>query len=612
MLIQSVSVAVHSPPILIAGGVIGLFGCLVLLRSRADLDVPCVAPIRGIWLSAALLLTAACFSNAFRESLHPAVVFGPLNALIITSFGLLWLGARRLLGHRNALWWAALPPAIWMAATLLPGFFDSFTLRVSIAIPLISALMVGAAVELLVLYRLKDLRCAVDLATLLAFVAAGLFILRVLAAVSPPLEPGNWGFISPATALLFALVTGSLPLLMLAMARELSMLRAASARLAATAAARADVARLHGGLPAIIFLRAVAADGESRILYRGGDVTGVTGLPTTDMRADGLPVGVPHSAVAPFKEHRRQVLRDGVASLVWHMPQPDGGNRVLRTVSRLLRRLPDGNAEVVGYTMDITAECEAEARVVAAARIVAVGEMGTGLAHEIKQPLQAISLAAELMALAFRDGRIEAIEGRIGVIVDQAARAAEIVEHLRLFAQDVSGAAPTQSIELGVAIDAALRLTSHAVDRSGVTVERSFDGPGPFVRGNEIGLCQVLVHLIFNACDAMRALPPSAPRRLLIGTRASGSAQVTLTIADTGGGIDPDVLPRLFVPFVTTKAPDGGRGVGLAASHGLLRTMGGTITARNEGPGALFAITLVVDVGTARDSTKDSAARRAP
>lgn len=612
LLIQSVSVAVHSPPILIAGGAIGLFGCLILLRSRTDLDPPCVAPIRGLWLSAAILLTAACFGNALRGSLDPAVVYGPLNVLIITPFGLVWLGARRLLGHRSTVWWAALPPAIWMAATLLPGFVDSFTLRISIAIPLISALLVGSAVELYVLHRQKGLRSALDLGAMLAFVAAWLFSLYISAIMSPPVSPGNWGFLSPATALLFALVTGSLPLLMLAMARELSIVRDAAARLAATAAARAQVARLHEGLPAIIFLRAVAPDGDSRILYRGGDVASVTGLPVTDMRADGLPVSLPHSEVATFREHRRQVLRDGAASLVWHMPQPDGGNRVLRTMSRLLRWLPDGTAEVVGYTMDITAECEAEARVVAAARLAAVGEMGAGLAHEIKQPLQAISLASELMALALRHGRIEAIEERIGVIVDQAARAAEVVEHLRRFSQDVSGVAPTQSIDLGVTINAALRLTSHAVDQAGVAVELSLDGAAPCVRGHETSLCQVLVHLIFNACDAMRRLPPGAPRRLMIGAEAIGPARVTLTIADTGGGIEPEILPRLFVPFVTTKAPDGGKGIGLAASHALLRTMEGTITARNEGLRAVFAITLVAYAGTACNSTKDSAARRMP
>ena len=306
-------------------------------------------------------------------------------------------------------------------------------------------------------------------------------------------------------------------------------------------------------------------------------------------------------------EHFAEVLRHGAGTLVWHLPQPDGGSRILRTASRLLRLLPGGAAEVVGYTTDVTAECAAEARAVTAARLAAVGEMGKGLAHEIKQPLQAISLAAELVALGVRNGQTEMALGRIDIIVDQAARAAEVVEHLRRFSTDGGDAARTLPVDLGDVVKAALGLTWHALDEAGVQVELSLGRPAPLVLANDVGLSQVLVHLIINARDAMCERPLGAPRRLLIGASTAEQGHVALTVADTGGGIDAAILPQLFVPFVTTKAPDRGRGVGLAASRGLVGAMGGTIIARNEAEGALFVITLTSASLNARNSTKDCA-----
>lgn len=587
-----VPVELHSPSILLTGSVIGLVGCVILARCRSDHDLEWRLPIRGIWLSAALLLTAACFGNALRPLLDAWVVFGPLNALTITPFGLLWLGARRLVGHRDALWWAALPPVIWLAASALPGFTASFTLRVTLIVPLITIVLGGACVQLYGLYQREGVRSANDLAAMLIGVVAWLWVLLVKAIAAPPTEFGNWGFVGPLTALLIALVTGALPLMMVTMAREIAVSRETTARLVAMAEGRAEISRLHEGLPAIIFLRAVTADGSSRILYRGGDVVGVTGLPITAMRDDGLPVQALPTAPALFVEHCRDVLRDGAGSMNWHLTQPDGSKRVLRTVSRVLRWLPDGDAEVVGYTKDVTVEFEAEVRSVAAARLAAIGEMGKGLAHEIKQPLQAISLAADLVTLAVRNGQLGTIEARMDVIVDEAARAAQIVEHLRLFASDAGDAAPVLPIDLTEVLKTALGLTGHSLDEAGVTVEVSLGKPVPVPVGHEIGLAQVLVHLIMNARDAMLEQPPNVPRRLLIGASSVGQGLVTLTVSDTGGGIEAAMLPRLFTPFVTTKDPDRGRGVGLAASYALVRAMGGKITARNETDGAVIVITL--------------------
>jgi PAS domain S-box-containing protein len=137
-----------------------------------------------------------------------------------------------------------------------------------------------------------------------------------------------------------------------ALAREAEALRAG----------RAEVERLHAGLPALIFLREVMPDGTSRLVYRAGDVEAVTGWPTADLAGlDSLQdLSAPENR--RLEEHLIETLRDGTATDEWRMRQPDGTWRNMLTTTRLLRRRDDGVAEVVGYMRDITAERAAEAR----------------------------------------------------------------------------------------------------------------------------------------------------------------------------------------------------------------------------------------------------------
>jgi signal transduction histidine kinase len=103
------------------------------------------------------------------------------------------------------------------------------------------------------------------------------------------------------------------------------------------------------------------------------------------------------------------------------------------------------------------------------------------------------------------------------------------------------------------------------------------------------------VNLLVNAADALRSLPPGAPRRIRVAAAAEGGptgAMVRLTVADTGGGILAAILPRLFEPFVSTKDADQGTGLGLSICHGLVKAMGGGIEARNGPEGAVFTILL--------------------
>ena len=145
------------------------------------------------------------------------------------------------------------------------------------------------------------------------------------------------------------------------------------------------------------------------------------------------------------------------------------------------------------------------------------------------------------------------------------------------------------------AIDSALALVGGPLRDAGIDVALALEDPVPAVLGQLVSLEQILVNLLVNAADALRGRPPGAPRLIRVAASAEGGPtgeMVRLTVADTGGGILPAILPRLFEPFVSTKNADQGTGLGLSICHGLVKAMGGGIEARNGPEGAVFTILL--------------------
>jgi signal transduction histidine kinase len=355
---------------------------------------------------------------------------------------------------------------------------------------------------------------------------------------------------------------------------------------------RAEVERLHGGLPAIIFLREVATGRTNHLRYREGDIEMVTGWPA----ATFAPTGTFHSLLDleadDYQAFLDRVVREGTGTIEYRMRQPDGSWRPLRSRCRLLTPRQDGTGEVVGYILDISAEREAEARAMAAARLASLGEMAAGLAHEMKQPLQFISLAAELGQIAAAKGNNVDVGERFEEIVEQTHRTAQTIEHLRRFARGAEAGASSQAVPLTAAVEGALDLTRSVLRDASIKVEVELGDPPPVVRGQGVLLEQVLSNLLLNARDALAARLDGTPRRIHIAAAPGAEGTVRLTVADTGGGIAPEVVARLFEPFVTTKDADKGTGLGLSICHSLVKGMGGNIEAHNEVEGAVFTITL--------------------
>jgi C4-dicarboxylate-specific signal transduction histidine kinase len=361
--------------------------------------------------------------------------------------------------------------------------------------------------------------------------------------------------------------------------------------MAARQAGRDEIERLVAGLPAVIFVRTVGHDGGGRQLYRNGDGVAVSGWPlgTFPHEREWSGYAAPGT---DFKGVARRALDEGKAALDWQLRQLDGGYAWMRSNLRRLSINPDGTGLVVGYILNVTMEREAEAQAMAAARLASLGEMGAGLAHELKQPLTGIMLAAGNAQVVLRRGDSEKGLVRVQRIIELAQRGGQIIDHLRRFARGDQHGTEVAPTVLAEAIRNALVLMSGSLQDAAIEVRLDIPDPSLSARALPMGLEQVLVNLLGNARDAMADAQQGAQRVVTIASGLADRGYVSITVTDTGPGIAAEVLPRLFEPFVTTKGPDRGTGLGLSVSRSLLKAMGGTIRATNVDGGARFTILL--------------------
>ncbi|WP_425098372.1 sensor histidine kinase [Tropicibacter sp. S64] len=226
---------------------------------------------------------------------------------------------------------------------------------------------------------------------------------------------------------------------------------------------------------------------------------------------------------------------------------------------------------------------KAQAELVQAGKLSALGQMSAGISHELNQPLTAIRQFAE-NGQAFLDrGRNEKAGENLARIAALAARAARIIKNLRAFARNESE--PMGRVDLCAVIDTAVELTEARLRADGVTLDwQRPDGP-VFALGGEVRLGQVFVNLINNAADAMAG---QTAKRIAIALETG--PLLTVTVQDTGPGIaDPE---KVFEPFYSTKEVGSGMGLGLSISYGLVQSFGGNIRGVNTGDGALFTVEL--------------------
>jgi two-component system sensor kinase FixL len=251
-----------------------------------------------------------------------------------------------------------------------------------------------------------------------------------------------------------------------------------------------------------------------------------------------------------------------------------------------------------GFVRDLTERQETDARLqelqaelVHISRLSAMGEMASTLAHELNQPLTAISnymKGSSRIVGEIQSDRAPILKAALDKSAEQAIRAGQIIRRLRDF---VARGETERSIDsLSKIIEEASALALVGAKESGIHVRMRLDQEGDFALVDRIQIQQVLLNLVRNAIDAMKQSPR---KELTITKHAPTDGMVTVSVSDTGPGIDPEVRSQLFQPFVTTKSD--GMGVGLSISRTIIDAHGGKLWVDdNPQGGATFRFSLPV------------------
>jgi signal transduction histidine kinase len=244
--------------------------------------------------------------------------------------------------------------------------------------------------------------------------------------------------------------------------------------------------------------------------------------------------------------------------------------------------LLEATAHQIGIALD---NARLYSELVHAEKLSAVGELASGVAHEINNPLTTILGQAQL--LLGRSDVPTPVRERVELMADEASRAARIVQNLLLFARhyppERRPCAPSDQVER------VLTLKTYQLERDKIRIVTDFT-PCPPVWADENKIQQVLLNLIQNAHHALTR--QTGDRVLTLRVRPRGD-RVVIEVIDNGPGIPTEALPRIFDPFFTTKPPGEGSGLGLSVSYGIIGQHGGRLYAENrpEG-GAAFVIEL--------------------
>ncbi len=251
------------------------------------------------------------------------------------------------------------------------------------------------------------------------------------------------------------------------------------------------------------------------------------------------------------------------------------------------QKLLTWNEELRVKVDERTAELRAaQAQLLEAQKLAAIGQLGAGVAHEINNPLAGILGHVQLLLL-HRDGA-DKDAAALRKIEAQAKRAKEITANLLRFSQQRAEADP-RPLDLNKVVREAASLVEAQLQAEGVSLSMELGEGLPPVRGDAGHLAQVVLNLVANARTAMQK---SAVKRLALTTVREGAA-VRLCVRDTGEGIAEKHLPRLFEPFFTTKSVWSNAGLGLSVSYRIVKDHGGRIEVETaEGKGSAFTVEL--------------------
>jgi C4-dicarboxylate-specific signal transduction histidine kinase len=222
-------------------------------------------------------------------------------------------------------------------------------------------------------------------------------------------------------------------------------------------------------------------------------------------------------------------------------------------------------------------------------RMTTLGELTASIVHEVNQPLAAIATNGEaaLRFLRRAEPDLHEVHDAIIGMIGDSRRASDVIQHVRAMCRKSD--LQLVQLEIGEVIADSLLLLHREVRDNRVTLRQDLSPALPSVLGDRVQLQQVVINLVMNGLEAMASIT-DRPRNLLIRS-CRDSDKVLVAVQDSGVGIDPDRIDRLFNSFYTTKP--SGLGMGLSICRSIIEAHGGKLWAsQNAGPGATFQFTL--------------------
>lgn len=257
-----------------------------------------------------------------------------------------------------------------------------------------------------------------------------------------------------------------------------------------------------------------------------------------------------------------------------------------KAMIHIMGDLKDTSAQVQRREQELRDKQE---QLVQAAKLATLGELTTGVAHELNNPLNNIGLFVGNAIDQIQMGRSENVEllRELNSTMQQVRKATEIISHLRTFGR----AAPTSRQRLAIydIVQQALSLLHEQLRDRQIGVQMDLAGDNPVVEGNSIQLEQVFINVLTNARDAL----VDSPRKQISIAGSTSADMVELEFQDSGPGIPTGLEKRIFDPFFTTKEVGKGTGLGLSIAYGIIKDHLGTISVLNRpNHGATFQIQL--------------------
>ncbi|MCU0691631.1 MAG: ATP-binding protein [Polyangiaceae bacterium] len=430
-------------------------------------------------------------------------------------------------------------------------------------------------------------------------ISGGVLALGLVVSFLTFLYTANWVLRRPLSDLVYRLTN--------ALARDVEgRRRAEQVAVQARMDAEAHLAFLDNLLNAADQVGIVATDreGQIRIYNRAAEnILGFSGQDTigklslAELRARTGPTSlqeVPRRALLSLHEGEEFVVDKSGHEHLLAISYSDIVDADGRATGRLLVFLDITERKRLEVELQIN-----EMRLMQSAKLAGLGEMATGVAHELNQPLNNISLLASrlLRRANQQSGPDHEFElDKLTKIQGQVQRASKIIDQLRTFGRPT--VKRVTRFPVSRPVHAVLDLLRQQLTNRGIRVE--FDVPDslPEVAADEPQLEQVLINLLNNARDALAERPAEADLWIRIKAETEvmpgeTEPRVCLHVADSGPGMDERTLNRIFEPFFTTKEVGKGTGLGLSISYGLVRGFGGTLAVRSRlGEGTTFSLLL--------------------